>query len=43
MNSLDKTLTAMGTMMQENQKETRAGLDALNKRIDYILNPRPAQ
>lgn len=37
MNSLDKTLAAMGEMMKENQRETRAGLDALNKRIDSIL------
>lgn len=39
MSSLDRTLTAMGEMMKQNQSETRAGLDALNRRIDSILIP----
>lgn len=37
MNSLDKTLSAMADVMRENQRETRAGLDALNKRIDNMF------
>jgi molecular chaperone GrpE (heat shock protein) len=37
MTTLDRTLASMGELMKENQRETRAGLDALNKRIDSIF------
>lgn len=39
MTSLDQTLVALSDLMKENQRETRTGLNALNGRIDSIINP----
>jgi hypothetical protein len=39
MTSLDQTLVALSDLMKENQRETRTGLNALNTRIDSIINP----
>lgn len=38
MKSLDSTLSSLSELIKENARETREGMNALNGRIDNILN-----